>query len=116
MQKKGVGEKPQVQKADPSYRDGSALERRAGLAALALRAFAAVDVIAVGAVTMPALAALQFVNPMTATAAGLPSVADNFLIARIDVARFGRSLVREHAVLLGFGAHALGNSGHGGCE
>src|SRR6266850_7634698 len=91
----------------------SHLQGRAGLAALALGAFAAVDVIAVGAVAMAALAALEFVNPMTATGAGLASVADNFLIARIDVAGLGRSLVREHAVLLGFGAHALGNSGHG---
>jgi hypothetical protein len=89
------------------------LEGWTGLAALALGAFAAVDVIAVGAVTMAALAALEFVNPMTATGAGLASVADNFLIARIDVAGLGRSLVGEHAVLLGFGAHALGNSGHG---
>jgi len=72
-----------------------------------------VDVIAVGAVAMAALPALEFVNPMTATRAGLPRVADNFLIARIDVAGLGRSLVREHAVLLGFGPYALGNSGHG---
>ena len=84
------------------------------MAALALGAFAAVDVIAVGAVAMAALAALEFVNPMTATGAGLASVADDFLIARVDVAGLGRSLVREHAVLLGLGAHALGNSGHGG--
>src|ERR1700704_5218113 len=92
----------------------SHLEGRTGLAALALGAFAAENVIAVCAVAMAAVAALEFVNPMTATGAGLASVADNFLIARVDVAGFGRSLVREHAVLLGLGAHALGNSGHSG--
>ena len=91
----------------------SHLEGRTGLAALALGAFAAVDVIAVGSVTMAALAALEFVNPMTATGAGLASVADNFLIPRIDVTGLGSPLVREHAVPLGFGAYSLGNSGHG---
>ncbi|MCU1242996.1 MAG: hypothetical protein JWO71_3722 [Candidatus Acidoferrum typicum] len=91
---------------------GEPLEGRAGLAALALGAFAAVDVIAVGAVAMAALAALEFVNPMTASGAGLARVADNFLIARIDVAGLGSPFVREHAVLLGLGAHAFGNSGH----
>ena len=74
------------------------------------------DVIAVGAVVMAALAALQFVNPMTATGTGLARVADNFLIARIDVAGLGGALVREHAVLLFLGAHAFGNSGHGGWQ
>jgi len=73
-----------------------------------------VDVIAVGAVVMAAVAALQFVNPMTATGAGLARVADDFLIARVDVAGLGSSLVRKHAVLLFLGAHAFGNSGHGG--
>jgi hypothetical protein len=90
------------------------LERGAGLTALALGALAAVNVIAVGAIAMAALAALEFVNPMTATGAGLAGVADDFLIARVDVAGLGRSLVWEHAVLLGLGAHALGDSGHGG--
>src|SRR5205085_899143 len=90
------------------------LQGRSGLAALALGAFAAVDVIAVGAVAMAAVAALEFVNPMTATGAGLAGVADDFLIARIDEAGLGRALVREHAVLLGLGADALGNSGHDG--
>ena len=90
------------------------LEGRTGLAALALGAFATVDVIAVRAVVMAALATLQFVNPMSTTGAGFARVANDFLIARIDVARLGRSLVREHAVLLGLGAHALGDSGHGG--
>src|SRR6267154_4913217 len=92
----------------------SHLQGRAWLAALALGAFAAVNVIAVGAITMAARAALEFVNPMTATGAGLAGVADNFLIARVDVAGLGRSLVGEHAVLLGLGANALGDSGHGG--
>ena len=83
---------------------------------MALGAFAAVDVIAVGAVVMAAVAALQFVNPMTATGASLARVANNFLIARIDIAGLGRSLVREHAVLLFLGAHAFGNSGHSGWQ
>src|SRR5258706_665622 len=90
----------------------SHLEGRAGLAALALGAFAAVDVIAVGAVAMAALAALEFVNPMTATGAGLARVADDFLVAWVDVAGLGRPLVWEHAVLLGLGADSLGNSRH----
>ena len=88
------------------------LQGGAGLAALALGAFAAVDVIAVGAVMMAALAALEFVNPMAATAAGFARIADNFLIAWIDVAGLGRAFVREHAVLLGLGADAFGNSRH----
>ena len=87
-----------------------ALERWAGLAALALRAFAAVDVIAVGAVVMAALAALQFVNPMSTATSGFACVADDFLVTRIDVTGLGRPLVRKHAVLLFFGALALGNS------
>jgi hypothetical protein len=86
------------------------LQRRAGPAALALRTFAAVDVIAVRAVVMTAGATLQFVNPMTATRAGLARVADHFLVARVDVAGLGGPLVREHAVLLFLGAHAFGNS------
>lgn len=92
-----------------------ALEGRAGLAALAFGTFAAVDVIAVSAVVMSAFAALEFVNPMPASAAGFARVANNFLIARINVAGLGCSLVWEHAVLLFLGAHALGNSGHGRC-
>src|SRR5690349_3354524 len=90
-----------------------ALQCRTGLAALTLGAFAAVDVIAVGAVVMAALEALEFVNPMTATAAGFACVADDFLLSWIDVAGLGRALVGKPAVLLCFGALAFGNSGHG---
>jgi hypothetical protein len=89
-----------------------ALEGRARLAALALGTFAAVDVIAVGAVMMAAVATLEFVNPMPTTGAGFARIANDFLFARIDVAGLRSSLVWKHAVLLFFGALALGNSGH----
>ena len=72
------------------------------------------DVIAVGAVVMAARAAFEFVNPVTTSGAGFAGVPDDFLIARIDIAGLGCSLVREHAVLLFLGAYALGKSGHGG--
>src|SRR6266404_5303369 len=94
----------------------AALEGRSGLAALALGAFAAVDVIAVGAVVMAALAAPQFVNPMPTATSGFAGVADDLLIARIDVAGLRSPLVRKHAVLLFFGALALGNSRHSRCR
>jgi hypothetical protein len=88
------------------------LQSGTGLAALTFGAFAAVDVVAVRAVVVAAFAALKFVNPMTAATAGLASVADDFLVAGIDVAGRRGSFVGKATVLFRFGTDAIGNSRH----